>query len=218
MKTFRENRKVWDRIYDKGDKILEVPDEDLVRLIHYCFKQPQNKKLLDLGFGGGNNLIYLLKKGFNCYGCEISSSSLKLTKRKLDNLNLSAELRLLKDRLPYADHFFDVVICWHVLYYNDQNSLNIMIKEIKRVLKKGGKLLVTLIRENAEIVYGADKIGENVYKVNLPSQKGAIIYVARDKQEIKKLFNDFANLKIGYSQWEFDGEIGSHWIIYGEKL
>lgn len=218
MKAFRENRKVWNRIYDEEDKILEVPDEGLVRLIQYYFKQPQNKKLLVLGFGGGNNLIYLLKKGFNCYGCEISSSSLELAKKKLDNLNLSAELRLLKDRLPYADNFFDIVICWHVLYYNDQNSLNIMIKEIKRVLKKKGKLLVAYIRKNAELVKGADKIGENVYKVNIPSQKGAIIYVVRGKQEIKKLFNNFGNLKIGYSQWEFDGRTGSHWIIYGEKL
>ena len=215
-----ENKKVWDKIYYEG-KILDYPDDNLVRFVSYLFKEPQNKKLLDLGFGSGNNLIHLIKKGFKCYGCEISPVALRLTRKRLNKLKLSADLKLLKEKIPYADSFFDIVVAWQVIYYNDRGSLKFIIQEMDRVLKRGGKFLVTLVKkDDSKVINSSDKISRNVYRINsgLLSQKGAIIFVVDDKNDIKKLFNDFTNLKIGCTEWKFLGFTSSHWVIYGEKI
>lgn len=219
MKLSKGNKKVWDKIYRKG-KILEYPNENLVRFVSYLFKTPKNKKLLDLGFGSGNNLIHLLKKRFKCYGCEISPAAVELTKKRLKTIGLSADLKLLNDKIPYPNDFFDIVVSWQVLYYNSQKSFYFMLKEVGRVLKHRGQFIVTLVRKDDIIVNYSDKIGKNIYKVNkkLPSQKGAIIYVVQNKKDIEKLFSNFGDLKIGHFETEFAGVKSAHWVIYGEKI
>jgi ubiquinone/menaquinone biosynthesis C-methylase UbiE len=67
MKAFNKNKKVWDKIYYEKKAVLDYPNENLVRFVNYLFKEPKGNKVLDLGFGSGNNLIHLLKKGFECY-------------------------------------------------------------------------------------------------------------------------------------------------------
>lgn len=216
----KDNKKVWDEIYHSG-KFLEYPDNNLVRFVSYLFKEPRNKGLLDLGFGSGNNLLHLIKKGFKCYGCEISPEALRLTQKRLKKLELSADLKLLEDKIPYTDNFFDIIVSWQVIYYNDREGLEFIIQEINRVLKKGGKFLATLIRKNDNTVVNcSDKISRNVYKINskLPSQAGAVIYVVDGKNDIGKLFTRFANLKIGYFEWNFLSSPSSHWVICGEKI
>lgn len=217
MKAFEENKKVWDDIYS-GGLDLEIPHTDLVRFTNYLFKD-KNKKLLDLGFGTGNNLIYFLRKGFVSYGCEVSSAAIESTKEKLKKQGISAELKLVEDRLPYPDKFFDIVVSWQVLYYNDEKSLKFMLKEIKRILKDDGKIMVTLVRKNSTLSACADKIGEKEYRINssLPSQEGAILYIPDTIEDIKNVFNIFNNVKIGYFESDFLGRCISEWVIYGEK-
>jgi cyclopropane fatty-acyl-phospholipid synthase-like methyltransferase len=219
MEVFEKDKKVWEKIYESDGSYLEYPNENLVVFVHRYFKERKGKKLLDLGFGSGNNLIHLLKSWFECYGCEISQSALELTKKRSSILGLSVDLRLLKDEIPYPDKFFDKVVAWQVLYYNNLQSLKFMIKEKSRVLKVCGKILVTLVRKNDIIVECADKIDDKTYRVNskLPSQEGAIIYVVGGEEDIKELFDSFGNLKIGYFESSFDEITSSHWLIYGEK-
>lgn len=218
MRSFKANKKVWDRLYEGGLK-MEYPKEELVRRVHRFFKEKQGKKVLDLGFGCGANLIYLLKSGFECYGCDISSAALGLAKKRLKELGLSADLKLLKDGIPYPNEFFDAVISWQTLYYNDSETLKSTINEICRVLKPGGKILVTLARKNDIIFECADKIGDKTYRVNskLPSQEGAIVYMVNGEDDIKQLFANFKIIEIGYFESNFAGMTSSHWVIYGEK-
>lgn len=217
MKALEENKKVWNDIY-YGGLDLEIPDNNLVRFSNYLFKD-KNKKLLDLGFGTGNNLIYFLRKGFVVYGCEVSSAAIDLTKEKLKKQGLFAELKLVEDKLPYPDKFFDVVVSWQVLYYNNEKSLKFMLKEIKRILKDDGKIMVTLIRKNSTLSACSDNIGENDYRVNssLPSQEGAILYIADSVEDIRNIFNIFNNVEIGYFESVFMGRCISEWVICGDK-
>jgi ubiquinone/menaquinone biosynthesis C-methylase UbiE len=218
MKTFEANKDVWDRLYKSGLK-MEYPKEELVRRVHHLFRNMQGKKVLDLGFGCGSNLIYLLKSGFEGYGCDISPAALELAQKRLKELRLPADLKLFMDVIPYPNEFFDIVVSWQTLYYNDPETLKSMIKEISRVLKPGGKILVTLARKNDIIFECADKIDNKTYRVNskMPSQEGAIVYVVDNEDEIKQLFSGFKILEIGYFESKFAGMVSSHWVVYGEK-
>lgn len=213
MTGFKKNKKVWEEIYKKG-RLFEYPDDNLIRFIGYL---PVSRgKLLDLGFGTGNNFIYLAKH-FTCSGCEISPTSIALTKKRLDKLGISVDLKLFDGGIPYPDNYFDVVVSWQALYYNDEKGLDLMLNEIERVLKSDGCFLVTMLKKNK--ADGFDKITGDVYRINAKrpaqTQEGAIVYMA-DKKGIKKLFKRFSP-KIGYFEWEFMGRQNAQWVIYGEN-
>jgi len=213
------NKQTWDKLYEKNQNYLEYPNENLVVLSHRHLRtNTKNQKLLDLGFGSGNNLIYFIKRGYECYGCEISQSSIELTKKRLEDLKLAAELSLFNKELPYPDNFFDIVIAWHNLNYNDFESLKFEIAEVQRILKPSGVFIGTLVRKNDIIVNWSECICEKTYKVKTCyPQSGAIVFVVENDDEIKKIFNMFSELKIGYHETSFNEIISSHWIIMGKK-
>lgn len=93
-------------------------------------------KILDVGCGAGG-FINSLKHhypGFDCSGCDISRSAIIFAQK---NFGDRIDFKLIKKgRLPYPSHDFDVVILIHVFeHVEDKKTL---LKEIHRVLKKGG--------------------------------------------------------------------------------
>jgi SAM-dependent methyltransferase len=206
-------------LYEKKQNYLEYPDENVVVLSHRYFgKNPKNQKLLDLGFGSGNNLIYFIKKGYDCYGCEISTSSIELTKKRLEQLKTTANLSLFDKELPYSDNIFDIIVAWNSLCYNDFKSLNFEVHEILRTLKPGGLFLGTLVRENATLINWSDLIEKNTYKIkSCYPQCGAILYLVENVDQIKDIFRSFSEVTIGYTETSFNGIIHSQWIIMAKK-
>jgi len=219
MDAFEVNTQVWDRIYKAGQGYLEYPNDNLVMITHHLFKDAHGKKLLDLGFGSGNNLVHLAKKGFECYGCEISLVSLKLAKKRLEALGLSPTLSLFNDGLPYPDEFFDVIVSWQTLYYNSLENLKAIISDIFRVLKKEGRIVVTLVRDNDVIIKSCDKIGSMTYRVNSGFflQRGAVLCVIETEYAVRGLFSNFSRVEVGYFESNYLGRTSSHWVIIGEK-
>ena len=95
-------------------------------------------RILDAGCGTGKNLEYLQKFG-KVHGLDYSNDALQFChKRGLTNL-YKGEL----EDLPFEANSFDLVTCFGVLYHagikNDQKA----IKELSRVCKPGGLVLIT---------------------------------------------------------------------------
>ncbi|OGF50411.1 MAG: hypothetical protein A2231_02645 [Candidatus Firestonebacteria bacterium RIFOXYA2_FULL_40_8] len=97
-------------------------------------------KVLELGCGAGNNLIYLAKKGFEVYGIDHSEEAISWAKEKTGKENVKAGLSvgdaaLLKD---FKDSFFDFVFDGGVSYYVCGKARKTFFDNINRVLKPGG--------------------------------------------------------------------------------
>jgi 2-polyprenyl-3-methyl-5-hydroxy-6-metoxy-1,4-benzoquinol methylase len=77
MDPFITNSSIWSKIYESGRSNLSFPNENLVRLCNYLFQNEniQGKKLLDFGFGSGNNLKFFHDIGFNVYGFEVNQAA-----------------------------------------------------------------------------------------------------------------------------------------------
>lgn len=99
---------------------------------------PEGSKILDVGCGDGNVAQLYLKKG-EVYGVDISAAVLKLAQKKGIKTKLCD---LNKEKLPFADDFFDVVIFTDVVEH--LISPLVVLKEAKRVLKKDGRLIITV--------------------------------------------------------------------------
>ncbi len=102
-------------------------------------------KALDIGCGSGVYLQEFFKRGFDCYGVDISSEMVETCKKLLHADQHPDRIHLFQgevEKLPFKDDEFDLVICIGVLGYllRDEKAL----VELKRIVKPGGYLLVNL--------------------------------------------------------------------------
>jgi ubiquinone/menaquinone biosynthesis C-methylase UbiE len=121
------------------------PNEELLRFFgKYFFDSHSNHgrkkiKVLEVGCGSCSNLWMVAKEGFDAYGLDLSTESLKLGEKMLGFWETTANLKQgsFLD-LPYEDDTFDVVIDVFSLYCVDHKDFSLAIDESYRVLKDGG--------------------------------------------------------------------------------
>lgn len=95
-------------------------------------------KLLDIGCGDGTLGYYAKTKYKEVYGVDISEKALDIAKNRGV---ITFKVDLNKDRLPFPDDYFDAVTCLDVLEH--VIDPRILIKEIRRVLKRRGILIIS---------------------------------------------------------------------------
>jgi len=100
-------------------------------------------KLLDAGCGGGRNLTYFFKTGFDVSGVDQSPAAIAEIRSLATALatNLPAENFRIEavEKMSFADSAFDVVLSSAVLHFaRDENHWDQMVREMWRVLKPGG--------------------------------------------------------------------------------
>lgn len=95
---------------------------------------------LDIGCGGGlltETLPYYYPQA-RIFGCDVSSTAISYAK-KLGSGNVRYGV-IKNKKFPYKDNFFDVCICFDVLEHVP--DVDFFLKEVKRVMKKGGKVFL----------------------------------------------------------------------------
>ena len=96
----------------------------------------KNEKILDVGCGTGKNLEEFSKYG-KVWGLDNSPEAIAFCKKRgFKNLNLGNI-----EKMPYKKEFFDVVSALDVLEHVDDLRA---LKEIRRILKKEGILIITV--------------------------------------------------------------------------
>lgn len=140
------DRRWEENIYSRGTQLNRYPFTDLVsyvmRLYASRLRSGEILRALELGFGGGNNIIFLAQEGFETYGIEGSPSAYAFASRQFEKNDLKAEITIGDFvSLPYKDDFFDLVIDREAVYCNIPPAIQQTIKEVHRVLKPGGRFI-----------------------------------------------------------------------------
>ena len=107
------------------------------------------KKVLDAGCGGGRNLVYFLRNGYEVYGIDPNPnavSAVKQLSQALSHANPEENFTIAAaENLPFDDNYFDLVISSAVLHFaNNPGHFDNMIQSMWRVLKPGGYLFARL--------------------------------------------------------------------------
>ena len=121
----------------------------------YLFDQIQknrfapDSRILDAGCGGGRNLVYFLRMGYQVFGIDQSEQAIEdmsslaqmiVPDFPTDNFQVSTI-----EKTPFASGAFDVVISSAVLHFaTDETHFNQMFDEMWRVLCPNGILFARL--------------------------------------------------------------------------
>lgn len=159
---------------------------DVVRDFGKQFKK--DSYVLDAGCGNGKN-IYYFQNISNIIGIDKCVGLVNICKNKGYNVN-EGNIQSIK----YSDNTFDFVMCVAVIHHLDSEELRKQsIKEMLRVLKPGGKLLVTSWAYECDEYSKRKKfnIGDNYVKFN--SDEILRYYYIYDKIGFENLCKNVSN-------------------------
>ncbi len=103
----------------------------------------QGMRVLDAGMGGGRNLVYLMRSGFDVCGVDERAESVASVHRLAAVLAPHLSITNFRvervEAMSFADESFDWVISSAVLHFAEREThFQKMLREMWRVLKPGG--------------------------------------------------------------------------------
>lgn len=135
MEDARRASETFDSIAEHFDKTRNRPWKEVVDFLEGC-----EGALLDIGCGNGRHLMEALDIGLKIYGVDASSELLKICRKKTGDK--AKVVRSGVKSLPFKDESFDNAIYIASIHHLKKARVK-SLKESKRVLKEGGKILIS---------------------------------------------------------------------------
>ena len=162
-----------------------------------------NLKILEVGCGSGHftNMIKKYYPTCDVYGIDLDNNHIKFAKNESKRLNIDVNYQVADvSHLPFEDNNFDIVFS-HTLI--EHLPFDDFIKEQKRVLKKGGKLVimrVDMIKNNDKpFLYLEDEINKVYSGISYPKIAGVGEYVEDPDLTMQRLYQyNFKNINFNY--------------------
>lgn len=184
----------WNKV---NEKIWLSPSEDVYYLLHR-WKEKAYQRILDLGCGMGRHSIFFAENGFKVTGYDLSESGLKILREssKKKNLDIDAVRGDITD-LPFDNECFDAILSYHSIYHVDAEGMNKVIKEVKRVLNKGGEIYLTLLSKRTYSYTAPDNevVSENV-RLKREEEGSIFPHYYVDYKDIQNLFEEFEIISV----------------------
>jgi cyclopropane fatty-acyl-phospholipid synthase-like methyltransferase len=208
-------------LYSTMEHDHEYPNINLVRLEKWHLKTPGY--VLDHGCGYGENLIFLTKKGYKVHGVEINEKLVKWVelKCKIKQVPLnqySLELSTSDNKIAQDDETFDHVISLGVLeMLGDKGAATQYVNELSRVLKPGGKMLVSTLHPENSFVVQSSQIGSEQFsfsgkEMDKETQLKYELYIPNNSDSFAGLFPESCYVdEIGLWNNVYCGVNGKHY-------
>ena len=132
--------------FDWHEQIRTV-DIETFSINHYEFDKHAGERVLDVGCGIGWLCRHFALGGAHITGVDLTKKALDLTRKRLSYEGLHCELaEASAEELPFADNSFDFITSAGVLHHTPDTSQ--CVKEIHRVLRPGGRAMISLYYRN----------------------------------------------------------------------
>jgi len=205
----------WNTIYQTLGVVQKEPSQGVHQAIEF-FTENGCQRILDLGCGTGRHTVLLADEKCEVYGCDFSQKAIDMISQLISDGHFSC---CDMAALPYEDEFFDALLCHHVLQHGMSNDVQQAICEIKRVLRPGGYLALTVIStEHPKCATGYEI--EPHTRMDTDSIDGRLPHHFFSKEELHELFSDCNILRSEHvkSPSELDPEKESAaWVLLIQK-
>jgi ubiquinone/menaquinone biosynthesis C-methylase UbiE len=119
----------------------------LYNFLRFALDNPSEKKILDCGAGGSTPPLSLFHSyGFETYGIDISEEQLEAAKQFCEKNDVELNIQYGDMRnIPFEDESFGFVYSIFSSVHLTKKDTGIAVKEMERVLKKGGLCYITFL-------------------------------------------------------------------------
>ena len=109
----------------------------------------RRRRVLDAGCGEGRNLVYLLRRGYHCFGIDRDPAAIERARTLAASIAPALPVENFCageiDRLPWGEGSMDAVVCSAVLHFaSDVAQFDRMLDEMWRVLAPAGMFFARL--------------------------------------------------------------------------
>jgi len=153
----------------------------------------QNSKILDVGCGFGRHIEIIANFSKEIIGIDNNSDTIEKAKDKLSNFKNIKLFVQDAQKLNFEDDYFDYVICLTNTFGDFPDIKESVLKEMKRVCKKNGKIIISVYNDKALEIRkkNYEKVGLHITEI-----KNGIIYTKEgliseqfSKPQLKELFD-----------------------------
>ena len=221
-----ENNKAfsnWMDFYCEQQLGMTWPNETLVRFFKANYMPGflpdySGRKVLDVGFGTGNNLMFCATLDMELYGVEVHEEICLQTIQRMADTGYKADLRSgTNSEIPFSDNFFDYIVSWDVIHYEGSEDRVLQaIREYNRVLKPGGRLYLSTVAPDHTILRGSKTLGNHRYEIGREDdfRKGESFFYFDSPNYLNFYFSElFSDIRVGRVTLDYFDEINDTFIL-----
>ena len=181
-----QTRSYWERCYGQANhKTKEFFSSGYESYVADFAKSflPLPSRVLVLGCGGGRNVNYLYKCGYDVIGVDLALAALALASSKARTGFIQADIR----SLPLGNDCFDGLFCLHTIDHVCQSDAQIALNEILRVLKPQKNALISFDSPEDSPPDGETDLMEDGTKIFKSAHCKGLIFRPYENHEISGL-------------------------------
>lgn len=136
----------WDDKWQEAKTVGKwlAPEPEVEKLVRE-FRNGEPQRALDLGCGVGRHVVLLARHGYETHGTDFSPAAVEHCREWLRLEALSAKVRRADMSDIHApDGFFDLIVAFNVIYHTTRAGMQEVTALLRRKLRPGGCLFVTL--------------------------------------------------------------------------
>jgi ubiquinone/menaquinone biosynthesis C-methylase UbiE len=163
----------------------------LYTFLLYCNDVELDKVILDCGAGGNLPPLAIFHEyGYKTYGIDISQEQIELAKKfeVEHNLELGIAQEDMKS-LPFEDESISFIYSYNSIFHMSKVEIGIAIKEIYRVLPKGGLAFINFASTSDFRATMGEKVRDGEYLQQEHGEK--ILHSYFDENEAENYFEGF---------------------------
>lgn len=157
LRTKDDARRLYDRISRYYDYFAGPFERKLSEVAIERLSIQKGETVLEIGFGTGHclrRMAILVGEHGKVFGIDISSGMLEISQKRLNKAGVADRVKLFRGDaidLPFDNNFFDAVFMSYTLELFDTPEIPIILEEVKRILRPGGRVgVVSMSEDNGE--------------------------------------------------------------------
>ena len=214
---------IWETLWNNADLRADwhKPAEKVLGLLP-MFQAQHCRHVLDIGCGIGRHLLLFALSGFETYGIEPTLSGLSQCREVLQRSGGTARLSQgeMYDLSAFEAGFFDVVVCWHVIYHAHLATIMTTLQEIRRVLRPGGFLVITFNSTRNQHFGEGTEVEPHTFIGAKKKIDGDLPHHFSTREEAFRLVEGFRVISFEEREDTRAGQIvhqTSHWYVFAQK-
>lgn len=167
MDYIEKNKMLWEKHFTNTK--LDYPNEEVTRFLAKCKHIYENGVMLDWGCATGRHAALGCKLGFQVIAADYVKHCVELTKEKIEKECRGMPGKVIKyvinkdlDIEEIEDEFVDVLLAWGCVFNNSLDKQQLMLNNMYRMLKKGGRAFCDF-RTQRDTIYQGTAIAEDTF-------------------------------------------------------